>query len=104
MTLVGNSCRDARTPMMLLRQCATIVGTRTRRFARDCACASAIVITIFTRPALSNCVQCANREFEQSQQRNQKMRINTPVIMSASIQIKSMLNHARRSIATPSFS
>ena len=34
----------------------------------------------------------------------QKNRINTPVIISASIQIKSMLNHARRNIATPSFS
>ena len=33
-----------------------------------------------------------------------KDRINTPVIISASIQTKSMLNHARRNIATPSFS
>ena len=34
----------------------------------------------------------------------QNTRIKTPVIISASIQTKSMLNHARRSIATPSFS
>ena len=34
----------------------------------------------------------------------QKSRINTPVIISASIHTKSMLNHARRNIATPSFS
>jgi len=33
----------------------------------------------------------------------QKNRIKTPVIISASIQTKSMLNHARRNIATPSF-
>src|SRR5262245_13910763 len=47
---------------------------------------------------------CESRNSMRSDTRNQKNRINAPVIISASIQAKSMLNHARRSIATPSFS
>ena len=56
--------------------------------------ASTTVVRIFTSAALSNYVWCAN----------QRKRINTPVIISASIHTKSMLNHARRNIVTPSFS
>ena len=39
---------------------APIVGTSTRRFARGCICASAMVVRIFTGPALSNYSHRAN--------------------------------------------
>ena len=123
---------------------APIVGTSTRRFARGCVCASAMVVRIFTGPhQIATRAGIKNQSPRESgaaaphsktqarakggyknghvlesragvtlplygrinsDSRNQNTRINTPVIISASIQTKSMLNHARRRIATPSFS
>ena len=57
------------------------------------------------RMTLSDGLCCANHEIALGEApANQNTRIKTPVIISASIQTRSMLNHARRSIATPSFS
>ena len=102
---------------------APIVGTSTRRFACGCACASAMVVRIFTAASFISICSCANvigrssRNLSSLRQmtfdgacaqierrRIKENRIKTPVIISASIQTKSMLNHARRNIATPSFS
>src|SRR5882724_4942503 len=45
---------------------APIVGTSTRRFRGRCACASAMLVRIFTLPALPNCVRCANHQLIRS--------------------------------------
>ena len=66
-----------------------------RFFSRDCGIRMTLPDGLYL---------CESRNGKVEPTANQKNRIKTPVIISASIQTKSMLNHARRSIATPSFS
>src|SRR6266702_5179981 len=62
-TRINSACALCSAPM---------VGTNTRRFSRGSADTSAMVVRIFTPPALPNYVRCANNETQSSSERESK--------------------------------